>query len=247
MKIYFNPQTLGFYSDALHGERTIKVPDPAWKRPTKLIPDPNWELPDRSIPDPLWERPSTWVPAPDWVPPKDDPTASATMIEMPDMSVSAPMIEVPDFGATPPMIEVPDHTVDAPLVEVDNPNCRLPPSQGLIEISEDKWRELLDGQAAGKQIVAAEDGSPMLADPPPPTPEQLAEALRAQRDALLQPISDQLQRHMLQKAYGQTTTLTDEQASTLAVYAQALRDVPQQIGFPESVIWPVPPDSIPTD
>lgn len=36
-------------------------------------------------------------------------------------------------------------------------------------------------------------------------------------------------------------TLSDQQRSELAAYRQALLDVPQQSGFPESVAWPTQP------
>jgi hypothetical protein len=38
------------------------------------------------------------------------------------------------------------------------------------------------------------------------------------------------------------TALTEEQATAWAAYRQALRDVPQQTGFPNSVTWPNKPE-----
>ena len=35
---------------------------------------------------------------------------------------------------------------------------------------------------------------------------------------------------------------TDSERASYAVFRQALRDVPEQIGFPWDVVWPVPPD-----
>ena len=45
--------------------------------------------------------------------------------------------------------------------------------EGSIEIEDDYWQELLDGQSQGKQITSNEDGYPILADPPAPTQEEL--------------------------------------------------------------------------
>lgn len=42
-----------------------------------------------------------------------------------------------------------------------------------VEISDEKYRELLDGEIAGLQIVADADGQPYLAEYPPPSHEQL--------------------------------------------------------------------------
>jgi hypothetical protein len=67
--------------------------------------------------------------------------------------------------------------------------------------------------------------------PPPPTDEELAEAARAQRDALL--------------AASDWTQLPDVPEATRevwAIYRQALRDVPQQEGFPREIVWPVKPE-----
>lgn len=36
-------------------------------------------------------------------------------------------------------------------------------------------------------------------------------------------------------------------ASKWATYRQALRDVPQQSGFPENIVWPVSPDNKESD
>jgi|GEM_PF-2162687 len=140
-----------------------------------------------------------------------------------------------------------DTLADGPLIEQANPHCTLPPASDLVVLSEDAYRALLEGQSRGKRIVVR-DGAPTLADPPPPTTEQIAARLRAQRDALLAPITDALQRHVLQTTYAQPTTLTDAEASALAAYAQALRDVPQQAGFPHTVAWPdapAPTDTLP--
>jgi len=141
-----------------------------------------------------------------------------------------------------------DDTLAAPpRVEQANPHCTLPPAGDLVVLSEDTYHALLEGQSRGKRIVVR-DGAPTLADPPPPTIEQIAARLRAQRDALLAPITDALQRHVLQTTYAQPTTLTDAEASALAAYAQALRDVPQQPNFPHTVVWPDAPaltDAIP--
>lgn len=69
----------------------------------------------------------------------------------------------------------------------------------------------------------------------PPTQEQLdamaAESVRAERDRLL--------------AASDWTQLPDVPEATRAVWAvyrQALRDIPQQEGFPHFVVWPSKPE-----
>lgn len=45
--------------------------------------------------------------------------------------------------------------------------------QGATEISEETYRTLLDGQAAGKQIIANKQGNPVLVDPQPSDAHEL--------------------------------------------------------------------------
>ncbi len=68
-----------------------------------------------------------------------------------------------------------------------------------------------------------------LAEQLKPTAEQVAEDVRGQRDSLL--------------TASDWTQLPDSTADTAAwaAYRQALRDVPQQAVFPESIEWPVAP------
>ena len=72
---------------------------------------------------------------------------------------------------------------------------------------------------------------------PEKTPEEVkAEAsaqVRAQRDALLAETD-----HLVMPDY----PLTEEEREAVKVYRQALRDVPQQDGFPLEVSWPEKPE-----
>jgi hypothetical protein len=65
-----------------------------------------------------------------------------------------------------------------------------------------------------------------------PTDEDLAEAVRAERDRLL-----------ANTDWTQLTDapMSDDEREAWAVYRQALRDVPQQGGFPDAVEWPETP------
>lgn len=72
---------------------------------------------------------------------------------------------------------------------------------------------------------------------PQPTAEELleqkAQSVRAQRDALLNKTD-----YLVQPDY----PITAKQLAAVKTYRQALRDVPEQDGFPENVIWPEMPD-----
>jgi len=67
-------------------------------------------------------------------------------------------------------------------------------------------------------------------DPNAPTLEDIAKKVRGQRDNLLT-ASD----------WTQVADAPVDQAAW-ATYRQALRDIPQQAGFPESVMWPTKPE-----
>ena len=53
--------------------------------------------------------------------------------------------------------------------------------EDAVEITSEEHAALLEGNAAGKVIVADEDGKPVLQDPPAPTHEQLLATAEAQR------------------------------------------------------------------
>lgn len=102
----------------------------------------------------------------------------------------------------------------------------------VVEITEEHYADLLAGQAAGKRIVPGPDGYPVLADQPAPTDEELAAAIRAERNARIA-ASDWTQ---LPDA-----PLTSAQRTAWATYRQALRDITGQATFPASVDWPTEP------
>ena len=76
---------------------------------------------------------------------------------------------------------------------------------------------------------------------PQPTTEQLADTARAERDRLIESVRWRIERHSDELALGSEPTETLE---PLLQYTQALRDVPEQPDFPESIVWPKLPDGI---
>ncbi|MBU1040524.1 MAG: phage tail assembly chaperone [Proteobacteria bacterium] len=78
-------------------------------------------------------------------------------------------------------------------------------------------------------IVPGPDDKPIAADPLPPTGDELAAAIRTDRNARLS-ASDWTQLPDAQ--------LTAEAKAAWAAYRQALRDITEQAGFPQVVGWP---------
>ena len=91
-------------------------------------------------------------------------------------------------------------------------------------------REVLEGTVEYEQALQAppEDNRPI--DWPKPTDEELAQAARAQRNALLA-ASD----------WTQLPDIPEDIRLAWQPYRQALRDLPDQEGFPATIDWPTPP------
>lgn len=101
-----------------------------------------------------------------------------------------------------------------------------------VAVTADEHAALLAAQAQGKLITADATGHPVATDPPPPSTDQLATAARTQRDALLA-ACDWTQ--------GNDSPLSATDKAAWANYRQALRDVPEQAGFPATITWPSVP------
>lgn len=108
-------------------------------------------------------------------------------------------------------------------------------------LSDKEHMAIIDGQGSGKVIKWKEDATPYLAEPDPPTSEELAARVRAERDSKIQAINWRLERYERQKAIGLKTADTDDWYNAALHYLQDLRDVPKQKGFPEHIQWPKKP------
>ncbi|WP_124303536.1 phage tail assembly chaperone [Pseudomonas chlororaphis] len=102
----------------------------------------------------------------------------------------------------------------------------------VVEISTKRHAELLAGQSEGKVIAWGDDGYPVLVDPPPLSPEALAEVERAWRDAQLSESDGVVSRHRDEVEADDTTTLTSGQYTELQAYRRALRSWPESGEFP---------------
>lgn len=165
--------------------------------------------------DPNWERPTKEV---------DLAVGESTTVDDQVYSndTDAPLtVKVPDMSAKPDTIEV------------ANPDCKIPAD--AVAITAEQHQALLAGQANGQLIQADDDGVPTLADPPEPTDEQKqatkAAAVRSTRDDLVDRTSREINR--LEDA--------GQDASVWRQYRVALRNVPEQDGFPFKVKWPKAP------
>ena len=67
--------------------------------------------------------------------------------------------------------------------------------------------------------------------------DEKASEIRRIRDGKIEEIQWRIQRYTEQKAIG-TTTDSEANYKKILQYVQDLRDVPEQEGFPETVVWP---------
>lgn len=113
--------------------------------------------------------------------------------------------------------------------------------EGAVEVADEDYAALIQGQEQGKRIVAGNDGYPMLADPLPASPEVLAAIERQWRDERLLVTDGVVSRHRDEVEGGAATTLTPEQYTVLQVYRHLLRDWPQGAEFPLADHRPIAP------
>jgi hypothetical protein len=76
---------------------------------------------------------------------------------------------------------------------------------------------------------------------PPPSATQLAVQARTQRNSYLDQLQPLYVRHKSQLDLGGTTSLTSAQFTDLLTLMEALRNVPEQAGFPSTCVWPTVP------
>ncbi|KVN27023.1 phage tail protein [Burkholderia pyrrocinia] len=120
---------------------------------------------------------------------------------------------------------------------VDSP---APASANVVDITDDEWRGLIDGQARGKRAVLDASKRVVLIDPPAPSREDVAVSMRGMRDSAMDATDWLVSRHQDEKMIGSGTTLTSGQFSALIKYRQALRDISGADGWPYIELPPAP-------
>lgn len=113
----------------------------------------------------------------------------------------------------------------------------------VVELTNDFHQEVIVAMGQGK-VLTIVNGVPTLIDGRKEatlTTDEKAASLRAQRNALLTSTDGMVSRHRDQKEASVSITLTDLQFTQLQQYRQALREFPEQAGFP-NLSLPAKPD-----
>lgn len=71
--------------------------------------------------------------------------------------------------------------------------------------------------------------------------DALAQQARQERDRRINAVRWRLERYEDEKKLGFMPTDSEDTIENILMYVQALRDVPQQDGFPEKIDWPAEP------
>lgn len=120
----------------------------------------------------------------------------------------------------------------------------LPDFPALLS-AEDHTRILAE-LSTGRVLAADESGRPITLDPPTLSAQAMAAEARRRRDTEIAAVRWLLDRDADEAALELPRTLTPAQIVTIRQHVQALRDVPEQPGFPADIHWPVLPSELNT-
>lgn len=110
-----------------------------------------------------------------------------------------------------------------------------------VEVTIDKYNELLAAQSAGQLIVPGDDGWPTVQYPPPPTQSQLTASAIQARDELLRTAAIRVAPLQDAVDIGEATAAEEQQLLEWKKYRVALNRITEQPGFPREIDWPTQP------
>lgn len=142
----------------------------------------------------------------------------------------------------PAKVPNPDYVAKWICVNVDNDeDAQTFINQGAKELTAEEIIEAFGSEdmalwASPSSTIISADGQKIESFTPPnigPTKAELEARVRTKRDALIEETD-----YLLMPDY----PISEEELAAVKTYRQALRDVPQQDGFPTTVVWPEKPE-----
>lgn len=118
------------------------------------------------------------------------------------------------------------------LVEIPNPDCKLPPDAIPVETA--TYKQALAAREQGKQVVAGDDGQPLIIDPPAETLEQLANRKRRELNAARDAAFAQGMEYNLNGETDVVQTRPEDQLNLIALSAKAQRMI--AAGHPDATL-----------
>lgn len=118
------------------------------------------------------------------------------------------------------------------MTEVAPPEC---PDGYHLHWTGTTWETIADPVPETPHIMTEEERWASL------TPAQRAEEIRSKRDGLIDDIMWRVERYQTQTELGVATADSDDNYRAVLAYIEALRQVPEQAGFPDVVEWPSAP------
>ena len=97
--------------------------------------------------------------------------------------------------------------------------------QDVVEITQETYNQLFEGQSKGKMITSDKKGNPILLDRPIPKPTW--EQIKSKRNDLLK-----------ESDWIDLPNSPSKNKEAWLDYRQKLRDIPQNFKKPEDVVWP---------
>ncbi|WP_126285013.1 tail fiber assembly protein [Burkholderia stagnalis] len=119
---------------------------------------------------------------------------------------------------------------------IDSP---VPQGVPVIEISNEQWLAMLEGQASGKRLVIDASGQPSILPPLPLTPSQIIARNTQHRDALLRQAGIALAPLQMAVALGDATDDEKEAARHWVAFTRAVKAVDLTVAEP---VWPAEPE-----
>lgn len=109
-----------------------------------------------------------------------------------------------------------------------------------VEITDEEWQALLEGQSSGKRITADADGRPELTDLPGLTDEQKISAAKQTRDEAISSATAKLTPTQTKLLLGLNVTDAEKKSATAIInYITQLNAI--DVSKPDDITWPEAP------